>query len=87
MPSPCTDTELKISDRPGIEIDYCPNCRGVWLDRGELDTILDRTMRTLGGVDTESTPSGPPRKAHGDKHADHVPHGNKRKHWLLELFD
>jgi Zn-finger nucleic acid-binding protein len=33
---------LKISDRQGVEIDYCPKCRGVWLDRGELDKILDR---------------------------------------------
>jgi Zn-finger nucleic acid-binding protein len=35
-------TELKVSSRSGIEIDYCPVCRGVWLDRGELDKILDR---------------------------------------------
>jgi Zn-finger nucleic acid-binding protein len=81
----CTDRDLQISERQGIEIDYCPNCRGVWLDRGELDKILDRTMQTLGGE--EPAPAGPPRKAHGDKHADHVPHGKKRKHWLLELFD
>lgn len=41
----CTDTELVISERQGIEIDYCPKCRGVWLDRGELDKIIDRTSQ------------------------------------------
>ena len=35
----CTDTALVMSDRQGVEIDYCPKCRGVWLDRGELDAL------------------------------------------------
>ena len=39
----CKNTQLVMSDRQGIEIDYCPNCRGVWLDRGELDKIIDRS--------------------------------------------
>lgn len=39
----CKTVELKISDRSGIEIDYCPQCRGVWLDRGELDKIIERS--------------------------------------------
>ena len=39
----CKDVNLAISDRQGIEIDYCPECRGVWLDRGELDKIIERT--------------------------------------------
>lgn len=39
----CTTTDLLMSDRQGIEIDYCPQCRGVWLDRGELDKIIERT--------------------------------------------
>ena len=38
-------TELKIADRNGIEIDYCPQCRGVWLDRGELDKIIERSTQ------------------------------------------
>lgn len=37
-----TDTDLVMTDRSGVEIDYCPKCRGVWLDRGELDKIIDR---------------------------------------------
>ena len=38
------DIELVMSERQGVEIDYCPRCRGIWLDRGELDKILDRAM-------------------------------------------
>lgn len=38
----CPQTALVMSERQGIEIDYCPKCRGVWLDRGELDKILER---------------------------------------------
>jgi uncharacterized protein len=44
MNCPIDGTELKITDRQGIEIDYCPQCRGVWLDRGELDKIIERTV-------------------------------------------
>jgi Zn-finger nucleic acid-binding protein len=40
----CPDTDLVMSDRQGIEIDYCPKCRGVWLDRGELDKIIERSI-------------------------------------------
>lgn len=43
MDCPIDGTELKIADRSGVEIDYCPRCRGVWLDRGELDKIIERT--------------------------------------------
>jgi uncharacterized protein len=40
----CKNVSLVMSERQGIEIDYCPNCRGVWLDRGELDKIIERTV-------------------------------------------
>jgi len=40
----CKTTALVMSERQGIEIDYCPDCRGVWLDRGELDKIIDRSL-------------------------------------------
>jgi Zn-finger nucleic acid-binding protein len=43
MKCPADGTELKMADRQGIEIDYCPQCRGVWLDRGELDRIIERS--------------------------------------------
>ncbi len=40
----CRDADLVMTDRQGIEIDYCPKCRGVWLDRGELDKIIERSQ-------------------------------------------
>ena len=43
MNCPIDDTELAMSERQGIEVDYCPKCRGVWLDRGELDKIIERS--------------------------------------------
>ena len=44
MRCPVDGTTLVITDRSGVEIDYCPQCRGVWLDRGELDKIIDRSV-------------------------------------------
>ena len=46
MKCPVCDVTLSISSREGVEIDFCPQCRGVWLDRGELDKILDRVAAT-----------------------------------------
>lgn len=43
----CTSTSLVLSERQGIEIDYCPDCRGVWLDRGELDKIIERASSAI----------------------------------------
>lgn len=47
MKCPVDDSDLSISSREGIEIDFCPQCRGVWLDRGELDKIIDRASASL----------------------------------------
>lgn len=41
----CTEIDLLLSERQGIEIDYCPKCRGVWLDRGELDKFIQQSER------------------------------------------
>lgn len=62
MKCPVCDVELKIAERQGVEIDYCPNCRGVWLDRGELDKILERSRvdQREGGRD-DYRPSVDPR--------------------------
>lgn len=43
MKCPIDGTQLVMTDRSGVEIDYCPQCRGVWLDRGELDKIIERS--------------------------------------------
>ena len=48
MKCPIDSTDLTISDRQGVEIDFCPQCRGVWLDRGELDKIMERS-NSYGG--------------------------------------
>ncbi len=45
MKCPLCNVELKITDRQGIEIDYCTQCRGIWLDRGELDKIIERSEK------------------------------------------
>src|SRR5690606_1690627 len=46
MQCPIDGTQLVMTDRSGVEIDYCPTCRGVWLDRGELDKIIDRSLES-----------------------------------------
>ena len=43
MKCPVCNVDLQMTDRQGVEIDYCPQCRGVWLDRGELDKIIERS--------------------------------------------
>lgn len=54
----CPDTQLQMTERQGVEIDYCPKCRGVWLDRGELDKIIDR-----GAAEQPSAAQPPPPPA------------------------
>lgn len=53
MNCPACNVELKMADRQGIEIDYCPQCRGVWLDRGELDKIIERSISISSDDDRE----------------------------------
>ncbi len=76
----CKDTNLLMTDRQGIEIDYCPNCRGVWLDRGELDKLIERA---------EGSPGEHPREAvrHERHHRDDDHRHKPRKSFLHELFD
>jgi len=52
----CEDVTLVISSREGIEIDHCPQCRGVWLDRGELDKIIDRAAPSVVGAQPAHQP-------------------------------
>ena len=51
----CNET-LVMTDRQGVEVDYCPSCRGVWLDRGELDKIIERTAGFTSGESTGHYP-------------------------------
>jgi uncharacterized protein len=59
----CSNSQLVMSERQGIEIDYCPQCRGVWLDRGELDKIIERSATAVAPA--PSAPEGFGRQSAG----------------------
>jgi Zn-finger nucleic acid-binding protein len=63
MKCPNDSTTLVMSERAGVEIDYCPECRGVWLDRGELDKIIDRAEAEVSrsAPPPPATPAAPSR--------------------------
>lgn len=70
MRCPVCDVDLQMSERQGIEIDYCSKCRGVWLDRGELDKIIERTSADYGpgpGARDEPPRRDEPRREHPDE--------------------
>ena len=62
----CTDTALVMSDRQGVEIDYCPQCRGVWLDRGELDKLIERSAAMTSAPAVNSAVQSQPQFADSD---------------------
>jgi Zn-finger nucleic acid-binding protein len=84
MLCPADQTPLTMSERSGIEIDYCPTCRGVWLDRGELDKIIERS--NAGQPQAAAAPPQQPNYGHPG-HGHHKPHHKRRKSFLEELFD
>lgn len=83
MKCPSCNAELKMADRQGVEIDYCPQCRGVWLDRGELDKIIDRASAEL----TPPPPPTPERRDMREYHDDRRYGYKKRKSILGDIFD
>jgi Zn-finger nucleic acid-binding protein len=94
MKCPTDNATLVMSERSGIEIDYCPECRGVWLDRGELDKIIERA----GSSAAPSAPVPPayPQQTYPQQHGQQPAYGQqhgqysykkKRENWLSELFD
>lgn len=89
MSCPVCRTGLTLSDRAGVEIDYCAQCRGVWLDRGELDKIIASTTpdSTAGWRDGPGYRSDRHRSDYRDQHDDRFRHGKPRKSFLSELFD
>jgi len=85
MACPIDGTALVMSERSGIEIDYCPSCRGVWLDRGELDKIIERN------ASQQQQPAAPVQQQqqpqqHDEQGYSHKPY-KRRKSFLEELFD
>jgi uncharacterized protein len=91
MSCPVCVVPLSMSDRQGIEIDFCPQCRGVWLDRGELDKIIERSAAPAPAAPPpQATPQAPyPPQGNGQQsrygHKDY--RYKKPKHWLKEIFD
>ena len=91
----CTTVNLVMSDRQGVEIDYCPECRGVWLDRGELDKIIERTApQALVPPPQSHQQYAPQPQAYMNGHAPKYGHGDShgykphhKKSFLQELFD
>lgn len=69
MQCPVCDVTLSISSRDGVEIDFCPQCRGVWLDRGELDKIIDR-VASSGARPDDRDRREPDRDRRPDRHRD-----------------
>ena len=82
MDCPVCSVSLVMSDRQGIEIDYCPQCRGVWLDRGELDKIIERSQSAAPRAATAPAPTQP--QQYGQQP---VYYQKRRKSFLEELFD
>ncbi len=93
----CGEVKLLMTERQGIEIDYCPQCRGVWLDRGELDKIIDRSVadRPAGAPpprrEDDEHRGYPERREHYQGHHDSQRGGyykkKKREGFLSDLFD
>ena len=88
----CPDSNLLITDRQGVEIDYCPQCRGVWLDRGELDKLIERSTTGAGAMPTQQPnypQHGYPRRDehHSSQHGGYGHGQHRKKSWLAEIFD
>jgi Zn-finger nucleic acid-binding protein len=92
MLCPTCQVELKMADRQGVEIDYCPQCRGVWLERGELDKIIDRSL----ALTPDRAPARPYPPSRGQ--SSYQPYDDDdddwrrrdlraRRGWLGDLFD
>lgn len=76
MKCPIDESDLVMAERQGVEVDYCPKCRGVWLDRGELDKILERAAQF-------EQPRAPAPREH-----ERQAYGYKKRHsWLSDIFD
>jgi len=91
----CPSANLVMSERQGIEIDYCPECRGVWLDRGELDKIIERTApREVAAAAPPQQPQPQPNYGGGPAQGYNQGYGHgqgqkpyRKKSFLEELFD
>lgn len=91
----CPEEKLMMTDRQGIEIDYCPSCRGVWLDRGELDKIIERSAAPAAPQPAPQPQQQQPQQQYQQPQHGHHPGCNqgyghkkyKKKSLLGEIFD
>jgi Zn-finger nucleic acid-binding protein len=86
MKCPVDQVDLVMADRQGVEIDYCPRCRGIWLDRGELDRIIERSADREAAPSRGETDDRRGSGHGGDKHGGFGGRGRRRS-WLSEIFD
>lgn len=88
----CRDVSLVMSERSGVEIDYCPSCRGVWLDRGELDKIIERSA-TQSHSQKEQQPSYGQKNHYEKPRYEDAPRSHdgyykkKKESFLADIFD
>ena len=93
MNCPNCNVALLMSERLGIEIDYCQNCRGIWLDRGELDKIIEKSVQPTNEMNYQPKQQFDNHNRHDthDRHDTHSQHdyykNQKKKSWLNDLFD
>jgi Zn-finger nucleic acid-binding protein len=89
MKCPNCDTTLAMSERLGVEIDYCPQCRGVWLDRGEIDRLLEaERAQTPAPAAVAAAPAPPPpAQPHAAVYDDRGGYEQRRKRSWSDLLD
>jgi uncharacterized protein len=98
MQCPVDQTTLAMTERQGIEIDYCPQCRGVWLDRGELDKLIDAGAGTQPAFRAGEQPRQPQQPRYDDRSRSRDIHSSddpsyrygkrkKKEGFLSDLFD
>lgn len=83
----CPETALVMSERQGVEIDYCPQCRGVWLDRGELDKLIERSATALPPPAASAPARAQPQFVDSDYNHSRSGKGSHKKSWLSDIFD
>jgi uncharacterized protein len=89
MNCPVDGSELRMTERQGIEIDYCPQCRGIWLDRGELDKVLERSAQSTYPDERQQVAPPPRDRYDDDRSYQGQEYGRKRKRgsFLEDLLD
>lgn len=83
----CPDATLVMTDRQGVEIDYCPTCRGIWLDRGELDKLLERAAASAPASPAAAPQRKQPDFEDSDFQGGRRYHRERKKSWLHDFFD